>query len=107
MVHSSDNQDLKTAHQQAEVKLASLDKDELRKIIREEIKAVLEKEKISPEELDAATKQKLDDLNNNNNNNNDQVTGSEIINEVGEKALDKLITELLSAIEQKDQTKID
>ena len=90
--------------------MGQLDKEELRKIIREEIKGVLERNKIKPEELDPNTKQKLDDLNNNNNNNNnnnDQSTRLEIINGVGQKCLAKLITELIQALKSKNQTEID
>src|SRR6185312_793515 len=105
-VEKSSNQDLKKEKQLTENELGKLDEKELRKIIREEVAKELQKFGVKPDDLSSENKQKLDELNNNNNNNNNNIKSDEaknirskVLNEAGEKSLDKLINELEQAVE--------
>jgi hypothetical protein len=110
---NSSDQTLKKEKELTENKLGQLDKEELKKIIREEVANELQKFGIKAGDLSQQSKQKLDELNNNNNNNNninpDEAKNirSEILNEAGTKALDRLITQVEQVIKSGDAKQIE
>jgi len=78
------------------------------KIIREEVKKVLEENGLKADDL-GSVKQKFDDLNNNNNIEISvvQTIRQEIRKDVGEKSLEKLTQEAEEAFKKGDKKQID
>jgi len=64
---------------------------------------------IKTDDLSPENKQKLDELNNNNNISPEEAKNirSKVLNEAGEKSLDKLINELEQVVDSKDNQEID
>jgi len=99
---------LKKRKDEAEDRLGEVDKEELRKIIKNEVAKELEKLGIKAADLSSENKQKLDELNNNNvEPSQAKEIRKETLNDASVKALDKLITEVEQAIKSGDQKKIE
>jgi len=105
---NSSDPDLKKKKEQAEDRLGEIDKEGLRKIIKDEVAKELEKFGIKAADLSSENKQKLDELNNNSvEPAQAKETRTKVLNDAAIKALNKLITELEQAIKQDKKKKIE
>ncbi|KLL04899.1 MAG: hypothetical protein MRERV_9c020 [Mycoplasmataceae bacterium RV_VA103A] len=111
--NNSSDEELKKQKEEKERELGEKNKQKAREIIRDEVNGVLEENGIKLEDLSTEVKQKYDELNNNNNNNNNietsqaQTIRTEIFNDMGEKALEKLIAALEQAIKNKNKNEVE
>ncbi|CAG8790083.1 119_t:CDS:1, partial [Cetraspora pellucida] len=102
--NNSSDEELKKQKEEKERELGEKNKQKAREIIRDEVNGVLEENGIKPEDLSTEVKQKYDELNNNNiETSQAQIIRTEIFNDMGEKALEKLIAALEQAIKNKNE----
>ncbi|CFW92835.1 protein of unknown function [endosymbiont DhMRE of Dentiscutata heterogama] len=111
IANNSSDEELKRQKEEKEIELGKRNKQKVQEIIRDEVNGVLDENGIKPEDLSTEVKQKYDELNNNNNNNIEtsqaQTIRTEIFNDMGEKALEKLIATLEQAIKNKNKNEVE
>lgn len=101
IVNSTDK-DLQKAAKKLESKLGELDKEKSVEIIKGQIQTVLEQEKIKGYDLPVPILQKYSELDNNNNN----AIRDEIIQEIGNRALEIMIVSLERILQGNNKTEI-
>ncbi|CAI2169563.1 10814_t:CDS:2 [Funneliformis geosporum] len=111
-VQNSSDPNLNKLRNETEDRLGQLDKEELRKIIKEEVTKELQKFKVKTDDLSPQSKQKLEELNNNNNIEPNEIKNirTKVLNDAGMKALNQLVFALekvlKSGLSKQTKTKI-
>ncbi|CAG8824610.1 458_t:CDS:2, partial [Racocetra persica] len=107
IANNSSDEELKKQKEETERKLGEKNKQKAREIIRDEVNGVLEENGIKSEDLSTEVKQKYDELNNNIETSQAQTIRTEIFNDMGKKALEKLIAALEQAIKNKNKNEFE